>query len=62
MKRKLISSVCVVLDSRKAFEIVILLAKLESYGIKGNVLQWFNSYLFIGRSQFVVCRDCSSEL
>ena len=61
MKRKLISSVCVVLDSRKAFD-VILLAKLESYGIKGNVLQWFNSYLFIGRSQFVVCRDCSSEL
>ena len=48
---------------RKAFDVIkhnILLAKLESYGIKGNALQWFNSYL-LGRSQFVVCRDSSSE-
>ena len=36
-------------------------AKLESYGIKGNALQWVNSYL-LGRSQFVVCNDSGSEL
>ena len=32
-----------------------------SFGIKGNALQWLNSYPF-GRSQFVVCRDSASEL
>ena len=37
------------------------LAKLESYGIKGNALQWVNSYL-LGRSQFVVCSDSGSKL
>ena len=58
-----LKSVCVYLDLRIAFEVKhdILLAKLESYGIKGNALQWFNSYL-LGRSQFVVCRDSASEL
>ena len=59
-----LKSVCVFLDLRKAFDVIkldILLAKLESYGIKRNALQWFNSYL-LGRSQFVVCRDSSSEL
>ena len=58
-----LKSVCVFLDLRKAFDVIkhdILLAKLESYGIKGNTLQWFNSHL-LGRSQFVVCRDSSSE-
>ena len=59
-----LKSVCVFLDLRKAFDVIklyILLAKLESYRIKGNALQLFNSYL-LGRSQFVVCRDSSSEL
>ena len=58
-----LKSVCVYLDLRIAFDVKhdILLAKLESYGIKGNTLQWFNSYL-LGRSQFVVCRDSASEL
>ena len=54
-----LKSVCVFLDLRKAFDVIrhdILLAKLESYGIKGNAPQWFNSYL-LGGSQFVVCRD-----
>ena len=49
---------------RKAFDVIkhdILLAKLESYSIKGNTLQWFNSYL-LARSQFVVCRDSASEV
>ena len=52
-----LKSVCVFLDLRKACGVImhdILLAKLESYGIKGNALQWVNSYL-LGRSQFVVC-------
>ena len=58
-----LKSVCVYLDLRIAFDVKhdILLAKLESYGIKGNARQWFNSYL-LGRSQFVVCRDSASEL
>ena len=59
-----LKSVCVFLDLRKACGVIkhdILLAKLESYGIKGNALQWVNSYL-LGRSQFVVCSDSGSEL
>ena len=59
-----LKSVCVFLDLRKACGVIkhdILLAKLESYDIKGNALQWVNSYL-LGRSQFVVCSDSGSEL
>ena len=59
-----LKSFCVFLDLRKACGVIkhdILLAKLESYGIKGNALQWVNSYL-LGRSQFVVCSDSGSEL
>ena len=42
-----LKSVCVFLDLRKAFGVIkhdILLAKLEAYGIKGNALQWVNSF------------------
>ncbi len=51
------SQVCsiVLLDIKKAFDLVdrdILLAKLEHYGIRGNVLAWFRSY-FSGRKQKV---------
>ena len=59
-----LKSVGVFLDLRKAFGVIKhdkLLAKLESYGIKGNSLQWVNSYL-LGRSPFVVYSDSGSEL
>ena len=51
-----IRSICVFPDLRKAFNVMkldFLIAKLESYGIEENTLQWFKSYLS-GRSLYVV--------
>ena len=49
---------------QKAFDTVnhdILVTKLEQYGIRGNVLSWFKSYL-CGRSQYVSVNGFTSEL
>ena len=47
--------IAIICELSKAFDMVdhqILLHKLERYGIRGNVLRWFETYL-LDRSQFV---------
>ena len=51
------------IDLRKAFDTVnheILLTKLDHYGIRGNILNWFQSYLS-NRKQFVFFNGQSSK-
>ena len=51
------------IDLKKAFDTVnhdILINKLEHYGVRGNGLNWFSSYLS-NRSQFVTLNNTNSD-
>jgi len=52
------------MDLQKAFDAVnhfILIQKLEKYGVRGLVLDWFRSYLN-NRKQYTVISDHQSKL
>ena len=53
------------IDLRKAFDMVnhkILLTKLEHYGVRGNMLHWFQSYLSNQKQYVSINRESSESL
>ena len=53
----------VFVDLKKAFDTVthsILIRKMYTYGIRGNILKWFESYL-ADRSQYVTYDGSNSD-
>ena len=61
---KRVQCIDVYLDLSKAFDMInhgMLIKKLEYYGIRGKVLEWFKSYLY-QRRQYVEYKGVQSEI
>ena len=57
-------TLCAFIDFKKAFDTVphdILICKLNHYGVRGNILKWFKSYLS-DRKMFIEFNGVSSSL
>ena len=64
VEKKNETTIGIFLDQSKAFDTInhdILLYKLEHYGFRGIVLEWFKKYLS-NRKQYVSYNSCKSQL